>query len=143
MVPRFRARRDAVPDSWSLKGNTTMAFSFRFRVRNEMRDLETDRARLARLGGAIDSIRREVAAELAGLTKRYQSISADAAFLDQAIDNGETDRSAGAGKLDDMTSTMIRYEQRVAELSRQLVSLDELQRSAESLLATENPVKDG
>lgn len=118
-----------------------MAF-FRFRVRSQARDLETDKARLARLEGSIDSIRREVAAELAGLTKRYRSIGADAAFLDQAIDNGEADRSAGAGKLGDMASTMIRYEQRVAELSRQLVSLDELHRSAESLLAAKNRGED-
>jgi len=120
-----------------------MAFSLGFRVRSKARDRETDKARLARLEGAIDAIRGEVAAEMDGLTKRYRSIGADAAFLDQAIDNGEADRGAGSGRLDDMTATMIRYEQRVAELSRQLVSLDELRRSAAGFVSPEEPREDG
>jgi hypothetical protein len=113
-----------------------MAFAWPFRTRSEGRDRDTDLSRVQRLSKAIDEIRSSVANELKGLEARYQSTAADAAFLNQAIENGEASESRNAN-VDEMVGTMKRYRQRTESLARQLAVLDAMRQSAEAL-ADEN-----
>ncbi|TKT69330.1 hypothetical protein [Aquamicrobium sp. LC103] len=112
-----------------------MALGFGFKTRNPARDRETDMARLQRLAAAIQAISDEVAAEKTGLEKRYKAVAADAVFLDEAVGNDEVGQ-ANSAKVDGMAATLINYERRVAELSRQLGSLEELQQYARKFIVT-------
>lgn len=102
-----------------------MVFGMGFRTRNPDRDRDTDRERFGRMLSAIESTRAAIAAEREGLQRRYKAVSNDAGFLDNAIDNGETSPE-NAAKIDQMATTMINYERRVADLSRQIETLDAL-----------------
>jgi hypothetical protein len=106
-----------------------MAFP-RFRVRSIARDRETDRGRLQRIHQFLSGIRTEMERERDGLRGRYEKVSADAAFSQQALE----DDGAGAGlsaRIDGMTDTMIRYGRRIAALEKQIDFVKGVDRSVE------------
>ena len=66
----------------------------------------------------LERMAAEIEAERAGLEKRYRSQVSDAGFLVEALENG--DASAGSGTREQaLASSIMRCEQRLAELSRQ------------------------
>ncbi|MEO3998801.1 hypothetical protein [Mesorhizobium sp. CAU 1732] len=89
---------------------------------------------------AIESTRAAIVAERDGLQQRYKAVSSDAGFLDDAIGNGETS-PANAAKIDQMATTMINYERRVADLSRQIETLDALIRHTDDVTGSHVPKK--
>lgn len=101
-----------------------------FQVRSRERDRETDLARIARLHGLLDDLRREIEQERNGLRDRYESVSTRAAFSQQALEDGQS--SDLSVVVDDLTDTMIRYAARLAELERQMDFVSELRRQASS-----------
>lgn len=98
---------------------------FRFRTRSPDRDRETDAARQGRLSGILGELRAEIARERDGLQDRYERITADAAFSQQALEDQRA-ASATSLKIDDMTGSMIRYTERIELLERQIGFMNQL-----------------
>lgn len=89
-----------------------------FRMRSPERDRETDAGRFRRLRGLLHDLRGEMERERDGLHSRYERVTADAAFSQQALEDGAG--SAVSAKIDDMTEAMIRYTERIVLLERQV-----------------------
>ena len=102
-----------------------MASIFGFRTRSADRDGATDAGRLARMKALIAQVAAEIEAESTGLEKRCRNEATDAGFLVEAIDNDEVSARSEA-RVEELTSSLLRGERRLATLSRQLVLLDEL-----------------
>jgi len=98
---------------------------FRFKTRNPHRDRETDASRMHRLHQLLDEIRSEIDNEKNGLRNRYDKVTADAAFSQQAL---EDDRAGAeiSSKIDELTEAMIRYTKRLASLDDQIDFVTEL-----------------
>lgn len=98
---------------------------FSFRTRSPLRDQETDRARFERLRQFLDELRTEMESERTGLQNRYEKVTADAAFSQQALedDRGGADISS---KVDDLTNSMIRYSKRIAMLENEIAFIGAL-----------------
>lgn len=115
-----------------------MASILGFRTRSTSRDEETDCDRF----GAIEQLLRRTAAEIeaerAGLAKRYESVSANAAFLAEAIDNGEASSRRGQG-VDDLTKSLLASERRLADLTRHSQLVAELRVKLATAIARERP----
>ncbi len=88
-----------------------------FRVRSRERDRETDAGRFRRLRQLLGELRAEMERERDGLRGRYEKVTADAAFSQQALEDGAG--GAVSEKIDDMTEAMIRYTERLALLEKQ------------------------
>jgi hypothetical protein len=102
----------------------------RFRVRSPERDRETDAERFRRLGRCIGDLRAEMERERDGLRDRYEKVTADAAFSQQALEDDGAGAAVSA-KIDDMTEAMIRYTKRIASLEAQIGFVTELGRKVE------------
>lgn len=100
-----------------------------FRVRSLRRDRETDATRAARLLGLVDGLRREIERERDGLRDRHESISAQAAFSQQALEDDEA--TAMSSTINDLTDVMIRYSARIAALEKQIDFVTGLRAQAE------------
>lgn len=98
---------------------------FRFRTRNPDRDRETDAARQDRLSRFLGELRAEIERERDGLQDRYEKITADAAFSQQALED-ERAASATSSRIDEMTESMIRYTERIELLERQIGFMDKM-----------------
>lgn len=103
---------------------------FRFRVRSPERDRETDRDRLQRLRQLLGDIRAEMEREKNGLRDRYEKVTADAAFSQQALEDDQGG-AAISSKVDQMTDAMIRYTKRMASLETQLDFVTDIDRRVE------------
>lgn len=101
-----------------------------FRVRSTQRDRETDSARHARLCGALDDFRADIAREHEGLRARYESVAARAAFSQQALE-GDLADAAMASVVNDLTETMIHYRARLKMLARQIAFVTALREEAD------------
>lgn len=98
---------------------------FRFKTRNPNRDRETDAGRMQRLRQVLDEIHDEIENEKNGLRNRYDKVTADAAFSQQALEDDRV--SAGmSSKIDELTEAMIRYTRRLASLDGQIGFVTEL-----------------
>lgn len=102
---------------------------FRFRTRNPARDRQTDESRLERLRRMLHEFQADIEHERDGLRARYEGIMADAAFSQQALEDDRADNGISA-KIDDMTETMIRYNERIALLESQIAFVTDLDRKA-------------
>lgn len=100
-----------------------------FRVRSLRRDRETDATRAARMLGLVDGLRKEIERERDGLRDRYESIAAQAAFSQQALED-EQDTSMSS-TITDLTDVMIRYSARIAALEKQIDFVTSLRGQAE------------
>jgi len=109
---------------------------FRFRVRNPERDRETDRARMQRLQQLLGDLRAEMEREKDGLRDRYEKVTADAAFSQQALED-DLAGAAMSSKIDGMTDAMIRYTKRIASLEIQIGFVTDIDRRIE-LFSQEN-----
>ncbi len=106
---------------------------FGFRTRSAERDDATDRGRYDRLTRLLDELTDEISVEQSGLERRYASVSADAAFLDEAIENEE---ASGRSKNREaqLTSSILACERRLGILSRQTSVIEELRRTLAELM---------
>lgn len=98
-----------------------------FPTRNPERNRQNDAVRRERLRAAIQAIQAEVRSELDGIRRRYEAAATNAAFLFDAIENGESDSDA---RLDDLSASLKNYETRVTELSGQIEFLNGLGKTA-------------
>jgi len=97
---------------------------FRFRVRSRERDLETDDGRRERLGLLLDTLGAEIEREREGLRNRYDKVTADAAFSQQALEDDRADDTISS-RIDELTSAMQRFTDRLASLDRQAAFVTE------------------
>ncbi|MBZ9809522.1 hypothetical protein LB542_04850 [Mesorhizobium sp. BR1-1-9] len=105
-----------------------MASIFGFRSRNPARDRQTDISRLDRLAKLFEQIAAEIEAERNGLENRYKATAANAAFLVEAMENGSASARRSA-EVDELTTSILNCERRIAALSRQNGMVRELRRS--------------
>ncbi|GLS31508.1 hypothetical protein SAMN04488498_102106 [Mesorhizobium albiziae] len=96
-----------------------------FRTRNPDRDRETDAARIQKLRQALFDVRSELEGEKVGLQGRYETASADAAFSQQAMEEGRGSPEIST-RIDDLTTSLINYSRRIATLDRQSAFIGEM-----------------
>lgn len=92
---------------------------FGFRTRNPQRDRDTDAGRYGRLLTVIEELKADMERERNGLRDRYESITMQAAFSQQAL---EDDRAGPdmSSTIDELTETMSRYTRRIESLVAQI-----------------------
>jgi hypothetical protein len=96
-----------------------------FRTRSADRDRETDISRIEKLRQALLDVGTELAKEEAGLRRRYETASTDAAFSQQVYEDGRGDAGISS-RIDDLTNTLINYSRRISELDRQKAFIGEM-----------------
>ncbi len=105
---------------------------FGFRTRSPDRDDTTDARRFDRLARLLNEISDEISMERSGLERRYRSVTTDAAFLVEAIENdGVPERSQG--RVEELTASIIDCERRLDFLSRQASVLNEFRKTLSNL----------
>ena len=110
---------------------------FGFRVRDPQRDRETDLKRIQRLSADLADLMKGIEAESAGLQARRQRAADDAAFSLEALEN---DGKGGmSSRVNELTSMMTRYSERIASLQNQMAFINDLRRRTESF-AKENGI---
>lgn len=95
-----------------------MASIFAFRTRSPDRDRETDVTRFEQLARSLDQLTSEIEAERTGIRNRYEAVSANAAFLVEAMDNSEAS-SRRADDMDRWTESLKTCLRRIEALGRQ------------------------
>lgn len=95
-----------------------MASIFAFRTRSPDRDRGTDLARFDQLAHWLEQLTSEIEAERSGIRNRYEAVSANAAFLVEAMDNSEVS-SRRADEMDRLTETLKTCLRRIEALGRQ------------------------
>ncbi|HWK65883.1 MAG TPA: hypothetical protein VNS34_13140 [Rhizobiaceae bacterium] len=101
---------------------------FGFKTRNPDRDRQTDATRFQRVQEMLSGISQEMEREKEGLEKRYGAVSADAAFLFEALEN-EGDRERDSGRIAQLTSTLQSCERRIAALKKQMLFMEDCRRT--------------
>lgn len=96
-----------------------------FRTRSADRDRQTDLSRIQKLRQALLDVGTELAKEEAGLRRRYETASTDAAFSQQVYEDGRGDAGISS-RIDDLTETLINYSRRISELDRQNAFIKEM-----------------
>lgn len=96
-----------------------------FRTRSADRDRETDISRIEKLRQALLDVGTELAKEEAGLRRRYETASTDAAFSQQVYEDGRGDAGISS-RIDNLTNALINYSRRISELDRQKAFIGEM-----------------
>lgn len=100
-----------------------------FQTRNPQRDRDTDEARAGRLRAFLDELHDEIERERDGLRGRYESVTARAAFSQQALEQDDAGPEM-ASTVDHLTQTMIDYTRRLEALETQAAFVNELRQRA-------------
>lgn len=95
-----------------------MASIFPFRTRSPGRDRQTDAFRFEALLDTLRQLIDDIDAEKTGIRNRYESVSANAAFLVEAMDN-DTVSPRRAAEMDQLTEALKNYLRRVDTLAKQ------------------------
>ncbi|AMS39987.1 MULTISPECIES: hypothetical protein [Aminobacter] len=95
-----------------------MASIFAFRTRSPDRDRQTDEARFGQLSRALDELAAGIEAERTGIRNRYEAVSANAAFLVEAMENSAVS-VLRAREMDQMTESLKACLRRIEALGRQ------------------------
>lgn len=95
-----------------------MASIFAFRTRSPDRDRQTDEARFGQLSRALDELAAGIEAERTGIRNRYEAVSANAAFLVEAMENSAVS-VLRAREMDQMTESLKAGLRRIEALGRQ------------------------
>ena len=95
-----------------------MASIFAFRTRSPDRDRQTDEARFGQLSRALDEIAAGIEAERSGIRGRYEAVSANAAFLVEAMENSAVS-VLRAREMDQLTESLKACLRRIEVLGRQ------------------------
>jgi hypothetical protein len=114
---------------------------FRFRTRNPERDLQTDAERLRRLRAFLDQLRTEMEGERSGLRNRYDRVTADAAFSQQAFENERIDAGLSS-RVDALTEAMLGCANRLSALEEQLAFIAEMRDRVETFARAATPVQE-
>ena len=112
-----------------------------FRIRSAQRDGETDRTRFERLSQMVAKLGDEIENECAGLERRYSETKTSAAFAQATLEN-EGDSTIST-KIDDLTSSMLRYEARIEALGRQKTFVTGIGKSIADFAAATAELDDG
>lgn len=105
-----------------------------FRTRTPDRDWETDRVRFEQLARSLDQLASEIEAEKTGIRSRYEAVSANAAFLVEAIDNDAVS-SRRAAEMDQLTEALKNCLRRIEVLGRQTEFVAGLRHSVDMFAA--------
>ncbi len=111
-----------------------MASLFNFRTRSPNRDRQTDELRFQQLFRCLDQITAEIEAESAGIRNRYETVSANAAFLADAMDN-DAAPSRQAGDIDRLTDAIKACHRRIGALGAQSAFVDRLRHLVDTFVA--------
>lgn len=103
---------------------------FGFKTRHPDRDKQTDAARLQRVLEMLTATSLEIERERVGLEKRYGTVSADAAFLFEAIEN-EGRGQRDSDRIQELTNNLQACERRMAALGKQLLFMEDCRRSVQ------------
>ncbi|CAN7512180.1 hypothetical protein [Aminobacter aminovorans] len=95
-----------------------MASIFAFRTRSPDRDRQTDEARFGQLSRALDELAAGIEAERTGIRNRYEAVSANAAFLVEAMDNSAVS-VLRVREMDQLTESLKACLRRIEVLGRQ------------------------
>lgn len=95
-----------------------MASIFAFRTRSPDRDRLNDGVRFEQLTRALDQLAAEIEAERTGIRNRYEAVSANAAFLVEAVSNDAVSTSHAAD-MDQLTEAIKSCLRRIEALGRQ------------------------
>jgi len=95
-----------------------MASIFAFRTRSPDRDRQTDEARFGQLSRTLDELAAGIEAERTGIRNRYEAVSANAAFLVEAMDNSAVS-VLRVGEMDQLTESLKACLRRIEVLARQ------------------------
>lgn len=96
-----------------------MASIFAFRTRSPDRDRQTDEARFGQLSRALDELAAGIEAERTGIRSRYEAVSANAAFLVEAMDNSAAVSAQRVGEMNQLTESLKACLRRIEVLGRQ------------------------
>lgn len=111
-----------------------MASIFAFKTRHPDRDRQTDGVRFEELMRTLSQLAGEIDAEKTGIRNRYEAVSANAAFLVEAMDN-EAVSSRRATEMDQLTEALKNCLRRVETLSRQGEFVAEMRRMVHGFVA--------
>lgn len=100
-----------------------------FQTRNPRRDRDMDAARAGRLRAFLDDLLTEIEHERDGLRGRYESVTARAAFSQQALEHDEAGPNM-ASSVERLTQTMIDYSRRLDALEEQAAFVNGLRERA-------------
>jgi hypothetical protein len=89
-----------------------------FAFRSPDRDRQTDEARFGQLSRALDELAAGIEAERTGIRNRYEAVSANAAFLVEAMENSAVS-VLRAREMDQMTESLKACLRRIEALGRQ------------------------
>lgn len=95
-----------------------MASIFAFRTRSPDRDRQADQTRFGHLSRTLEQLASEIEAERSGIRSRYEAVSANAAFLVEAMDNSEVS-ARGNAEMDQLTESLKSCLRRIEALGRQ------------------------
>ena len=116
-----------------------------FRVRSKDRDAASDQRRVDAICSAVEAALADAEAELAGLLRRLKDDSDSAAFLfGDDLDSQSAGDALLSRKLQQKEQSIMRSEERRAELIRHIESLRSLRVGLESLTTrgAEGPLHD-
>lgn len=102
-----------------------MAAIFGFKTRSPDRDRETDKVRFEQLSQVLVRLAAEIDSEGTGIRNRYESVSANAAFLAEAVDNDAASPQRIA-EMDQMTKSIKGCRRRIDALEAQAAFIDRL-----------------
>ncbi|WP_269930283.1 hypothetical protein [Aminobacter sp. HY435] len=111
-----------------------MASIFAFKTRSPDRDRQTDAVRFEHLLKTLGQLSGEIDAEKTGIRNRYEAVSANAAFLVEAMDNDAVS-TRRAAEMDQLTEALKNCLRRVDTLGRQGEFVAGLRRLVDDFIA--------
>lgn len=116
-----------------------MASIFAFRTRSPDRDRLNDGVRFEQLTRALDQLAAEIEAERTGIRNRYEAVSANAAFLVEAVSNDAVSTNRAA-EMDQLTEAIKSCLRRIEVLGRQKEFVADLKSRVDNFAAEDRQV---
>lgn len=116
-----------------------MASIFAFRTRSPDRDRLNDGVRFEQLTRALDQLAAEIEAERTGIRHRYEAVSANAAFLVEAVSNDAVSTNRAA-EMDQLTEAIKSCLRRIEVLGRQKEFVADLKSRVDDFAAEDRQV---
>lgn len=112
-----------------------------FKIRSRKRDFETDSSRIGKVLSVVNQQILHINHEKAGLRSRLDRVTSDAAFSQDAMENGE---NVSFADLDELMDTISRCAERIALLEAQVIFLARLRQDLLRFMAgSELEIHDG
>ncbi len=113
------------PAEWPIFSAFNTSDSSVFRVRDPERDKNTNRDRTRRLIGLLEQLGREIKSERDGLAARLKADAGDAAFLMEALENGDADERE-MKRIDTLEQAIVDAEVRIKTLDNNMEKMETL-----------------